>query len=1001
MSKESTEDTSQGMDRRKFLSVAGVAGVGTAALSGCSTDRIEKLVPYMVGDEDNVPGIATYYASTCTECPAGCSLHVKTREARAIKLEGNPGSPINRGRLCARGQAGLQGLYNPGRLNGPQLRNTDGSFSDLSWDDAIALLAERVGAAGASVAVVSGTGTGTFSDLLAAWVGALGGRLVRYQPFDNEALRAANQQVFGRNEVPSYDFATAEYILSFGADFLETWLGQVENQRGFAESHGFHDGHMAKHVYLGHRMDLTGMNADEWHATHPGSDAAVALAMANVILSERNRAPNDANTLRSVLAPFTPERAAEESGLSPETIRSVAREFASHPGMAVAGGIASQHRGATEVCAAVNILNYVAGNIGQTIHFGSGRPQGDGYGALEELAAAMDTGSVDVLILHEANPVHSVPRAAGFAERMAKVGFTVSTSSVMDDTAAHADLVLPNLHALERWDDLQPRDGVHALLQPVMMPVRDGKATGDVLLQVARAVGGPLAQFDAASFEVHLKDRWSAIGRQRGRRDFRVFWTESLASGGLFDEPAVGDVVRLAPGARNVGYQRPAFDGEGDLVFAPYPSSMLYDGRGANKPWLLENPDPVTKITWQSWIELHPDTARQLDIREGEVVQLVSPHGTIEAPVYPYLGIHPGVVATPLGLGHTTYGQYADGRGVNALDLLGGEDGGGFLPYLSTRVELRKTRRYQKLAKTEGNPRQLGRGIAEAMPFAAAADGKTVAEVHGGHHEVNTELEHEAIVGWAEAQRERTLRGDYAGEHPNWGMVIDLSRCTGCSACVTACYAENNIPTVGEREVVRGRELSWMRIERYFEGGEDGEPFSTRVVPMMCQHCDNAPCEPVCPVFAAYHTPDGLNAQVYNRCVGTRYCGNNCPYKVRYFNWLAYARLGFDDPLQLQLNPDVTVRARGIMEKCTFCIQRIRGAQNTARMEDRQLGDGEVVTACAQACPSGAIVFGDMNDPDSRVARAGQDHRGYHVLGDLNVRPSVTYLAKVQHGGEH
>ncbi|MEE8361594.1 MAG: 4Fe-4S dicluster domain-containing protein, partial [Gemmatimonadales bacterium] len=261
--------------------------------------------------------------------------------------------------------------------------------------------------------------------------------------------------------------------------------------------------------------------------------------------------------------------------------------------------------------------------------------------------------------------------------------------------------------------------------------------------------------------------------------------------------------------------------------------------------------------------------------------------------------------------------------------------------------------------------------------------------------------EHEAIVGWADAQRERSLEGDYAGEHPHWGLVIDLSRCTGCSACVTACYAENNIPAVGEREVVRGRELSWMRIERYFEGGEDGEPFSTRVVPMMCQHCDNAPCEPVCPVFAAYHTPDGLNAQVYNRCVGTRYCGNNCPYKVRYYNWLAYAHLGFDDPLHLQLNPDVTVRARGIMEKCTFCIQRIRGAQNTARMEDRQLTDGEVVTACAQACPSGAIVFGDMNDPNSRVARAGQDHRGYHVLGDLNVRPSVTYLAKVQHGGEH
>ena len=1001
MSKEDTREPTRELDRRQFLTVAGVAGAGTALLSGCSTDRIEKLVPYMVGDEDNIPGIPTYYASTCTECPAGCSLHVKTREARAIKLEGNPASPINQGSLCARGQAGLQGLYNPGRLNGPKAKGDDGSFRDLTWDEALALLAERVGRANA-LAVVSGSGPGTFSTLLADWTAALGGRLVRYQPFDNEAQRAANQQIFGRDEIPAYDIAQAEYILSFGADFLETWLGQVENQRGFAESHGFRDGHMAKHVYFGTRMDLTGMNADEWHALNPGSEAIVALAMANVVLSERSRAPDDANALRPLLAQYTAEMASEESGIAPETIRQVAREFASHRGLALAGGIAAQHRGATEVCAAVNVLNYVAGNVGETIHFGAGRPQGDGYGALEALSADMDSGAVDVLIVHDANPIHAVPKATGLADAMAKVGFTVSTSAVMDETAAAADLILPNLHALERWDDLDARRGVHALMQPVMMPVRDGRATGDVLLAVASAIGGPLGGFDAPSFEAHLKDRWQGYARDLGRSDFRTFWVEALAGGGIFADSTDTPTVRLASGAASrIGYSRPDFDGDGDFVFLPYPSSMLYDGRGANKPWLLENPDPVTKITWQSWIEMHPETAQELDVREGEVIRLESPHGVIEAPVYPYPGLNPGVLATPLGLGHTEYGQYAQGRGVNALDLLSGADGGGFLPYVSTRVSVVKTRRYQKLAKTEGNTRQLGRGIAEMMPFASAAEGLTVAEVHGGHHEVNTEREHEAIVGWSAAQKEATKKGDYAGEHPNWGMVVDLSRCTGCSACVTACYAENNIPTVGEEEVIRGREMSWMRIERYFEGGDHGEPVSTRVVPMMCQHCDNAPCEPVCPVYAAYHTPDGLNAQVYNRCVGTRYCSNNCSYKVRYYNWLAYNKLSFDEPLQLQLNPDVTVRARGVMEKCTFCIQRIRGAQNQASMEDRPVRDGEITTACAQACPSGAIIFGDMNDPASGVAQAGQNHRGYHILEDLNTRSSVTYLAKVQHGGEH
>jgi molybdopterin-containing oxidoreductase family iron-sulfur binding subunit len=341
---------------------------------------------------------------------------------------------------------------------------------------------------------------------------------------------------------------------------------------------------------------------------------------------------------------------------------------------------------------------------------------------------------------------------------------------------------------------------------------------------------------------------------------------------------------------------------------------------------------------------------------------------------------------------------------VNALDLLGAPRGD-FVPYLSTRVSLRKTGAYRKLASVAGVPRQLGRGIAEAVSLEAAQKGLTVqqareAEGHG-RHEVNTERELEAIHGWTAKQQRLTEFGDYARQHPQWGMTIDLARCTGCSACVTACYAENNIPTVGESEILRGREMTWMRIERYWEDGhEPGAAPEARFVPMLCQHCGNAPCEPVCPVYAAYHTADGLNGQVYNRCVGTRYCANNCPYKVRYFNWYKYTEQAWPEPLHLQLNPDVTVRARGVMEKCTFCIQRIRDTQNHARLEDRTIRDGEFTTACAQACPSDAIVFGNARDGSSRVAQLKQDPRGYHVLEDLNVRPAVTYLAKVQHPAE-
>ncbi len=986
-------DESPSLDRRRFLTVLGAAGGGALAVSGCSTSRVEKLVPYLVQSEDQIPGVATWYASTCTECSTGCGVHVRTREGRAVKLEGNPEHPVNKGKLCSRGQASLQGLYNPGRIKSPMKRTGNGTFEQMSWDNAIALLASKVGEAGAKVGVISGAGRGTFSDLLAEWTAALGGRLVRWEPFDHEPLRAANKQVFGADGLPSYDFAKAKYIVSFGADFLDTWLAPIENQRGFAESHGFSDGDSAKMVYAGPRMDLTGLNADEWLPVKPGTEAALALAMASVVAAERGR---------PVPTPYTVAAASKETGIPAERIERIAREFAAaQPSLAVAGGVAAQHSGSTELCVAVNILNLAAGNVGETVNFAGDLGSGDGYAALAGLSAAMVGGQVSVLLVHEANPVYALPKTAGFAEKMKKVPFKVSTSMFLDETSSLCDLLLPEHHALERWDDAAPRAGVRGLMQPVMEPVFSTQSAGDVLLKVAQKAGGALAKFNAPSFQAHLRSRWDALAAEQGQKDTEAFWRSALQRGGLYGEaPAAPPPAGLATAAP-VAYSPPAFEGSGDFVLVVYPHSLLHDGRGANKPWLLENADPVTKITWHSWVEISPATAKRLDVRDGEILKLATAHGALEVPACVYPGIADGVVAVPLGLGHTAYGAFAQGRGVNALDLIGPPKGD-FVSYLSTRVAVTKTGGYRKLASVAGVPRQLGRGIAEAMPLAAAKKGLTLAEAYfeEGHpeHETNPEREVEALKGWSEAQHKATKYGNYTGEHPQWGMSIDLSRCTGCQACVTACYAENNIPTVGESEVLRGRELTWMRLERYWEGGEEpGEPVSARFIPMLCQHCGNAPCEPVCPVYAAYHTPDGLNGQVYNRCVGTRYCANNCPYKVRYFNWYKYNEMAWPEPLNLQLNPDVTVRARGVMEKCTFCIQRIRGAQNQARLEDRPVLDGEFTTACAQACPSDAIIFGDAHDPKSRVAAAKQDARGYHVLEEINVRPAVTYLAKVIH----
>ena len=1003
----SDEILNSSIDRRRFLTVVGATGAGAVALSGCSTDRVQKLIPYMVGNEDQIPGIATFYASSCTECAAGCGLHVRTREGRAVKLEGNPLHPVNKGTICSRGQAGLQGLYNPDRLAGPMARQADGSFKQIEWPAAIAMLAGKLKGANGKVAVLSGQGRGTFDDLLDGWTRAQGGTLTRWEPFGHEALRLASQRVFGRDELPMHDFAAAKHIVSFGADFLETWGTPVEQQRGFAQSHGFTQGPTAKFVYVAPRMDLTGMNADQWVAVTPGSEAVLALAMANIVLTERGRAPMDANALRGMLAPYTARRASDATGMTVEQVNRLAREFASaQPSLAVAGGVANQHREALELCAAVHILNYVAGNVGQTVKFGAGVTRGDGYNAVERLFAKIDAGQVGVLLVHDANPLYALPKAGNFTARFAKAGFKVSTAQVMDETAMASDLVLPNLHALERWDDTRPRAGVTGLMQPVMEPVFAGMHTGDVLLQSAKQVGGAVAAVATApDFKTYLQNAWGQEAKKRRALDAVQFWRDALQHGGLYDAAPAAVAVRLAAGAQQTKAVGATFDGTGEYTLLASPSLTLSDGRGTNRPWLLELSDPVTKITWWHWAEVHPQTAKDLDVREGEIIEITSPHGKILAPVYIYPGIHPKAISVPMGWGHTAYGRYAQDRGANVLDLLGAQDGNGFLPYQSVKVTARPTGDYRQVGKTEGTNRQLGRGIAEMMPVEAAVKGMSLREYYEqeGHpeHETNPENELAAIQGFRESQLEKRKHGGYTDEQPQWGMAVDLSRCTGCSACVTACYAENNIPTVGESDIYRGREMTWIRIERFWEGGERaGEPLEARFVPVMCQHCDNAPCEPVCPVYAAYHTVDGLNGQVYNRCVGTRYCGNNCPYKVRYFNWYAYNKKAFPEPLNLQLNPDVTVRGRGVMEKCTMCVHRIRGAQHTARLENRPLVDGDVVTACQQACPSGAITMGNVKDPAAKVVQAARSPRGYHIFEELNVRPAVTYLAKVRHAEE-
>ena len=997
--------------RRDFLKILGLSGAGTG-LVGCAQEPAKKLIPYLVQPEEIIPGVPNWYASVCRECPAGCGLHVKVREGRPIKVEGNPDHPVNAGRLCARGQASLQGLYNPDRIASPMRRVAEtGEFEPISWEEAEAFLAERIQAlrqAGRAdrLHFLTDAAAGSIDRLVAAWMETLGSpnRLI-YESFDLEPLREANRLTFGTAEIPSYELDRADLIVSFGAGFLETWTSPVQYARQFSRSHSFGDGRKGRFIHVSPRRSLTGSNADQWVPIRPASAMLVALAMTRELVADGHAGARGA-AIRPLVEPFTPERVAEAAGIEAETISQLAREFAESPAsLAMPPGVELADRNATATHVAVNLLNYAAGNVGRTVRFGPnlvrGRPAG--VERLQALVAAMNGGAAEIVLVHGVDPVHTLPSAFGLSEALENVGLLVSFASYMDETAARADLILPDHTPLESWGDHSPAVGVHGLQQPTINPVFDSKHTGDVLLSLAARMGGDMGERLAwPDFTAYLQESWQTIHQEFApSQSFEQFWRAAVSRGGVWREVAAQPVT-LRPAVGGVEFDVPTLDGDATTPFnlITYASPNFYDGRSANRPWLQELPDPVTKIVWNSWIEIHPDAASQLGVQTGDVLTVTSPSGRLDVAAFVHEGVRADTVAIPLGQGHEHFGRWASGRGVNPLSLLpvAKDATTGSPAWLATRVALSATGRRSRLVVVQGSDDDHGREIAEVVSLAAAMEAEE-------HAHVAIEREPDALV---ESAQDADPKSPY-----RWGMAIDLSSCIGCSACVTACYAENNIPVVGEENCAQGREMAWLRIESYYEhlveenghggghgeGAAHGDSKGSHVVhlPMMCQHCGNAPCEPVCPVYATYHNPEGLNVQVYNRCVGTRYCSNNCPYKVRRFEWFDYE---FPYPLNLQLNPDVTVRQKSVMEKCTFCVQRIMSARSDANARGRDVADGEAVPACAQTCPAEAIVFGNLRDPNSRVSKLARGGRAYHVLGELNTRPAVTYLKEVSRGIE-
>jgi anaerobic selenocysteine-containing dehydrogenase/Fe-S-cluster-containing dehydrogenase component len=987
--------------RRDFLKVLGAGGAATAML-GCAQEKVEKLIPYLVSPDETVPGVSTYYATTCRECPTGCGVIAETRDGRTIKLEGNPDHPVNQGALCARGQAALQGLYNPDRFRGPMIRR-DGRLESIKWDEALRLFAEKLGemrtkGALGNAVFINQHESGSFGAFLDLWLGALGMPAhISYDAEADHAAIAANKQA-GGGAWPVLDFKSAKLIVSFGADFLDGWGAAVPQQLAFAEARSDHL-NAPRLVYIGPRRSLTGLNADQWIDCRPGGEIAIAKMLSGAL---------------------SPGLAARQSGAPEKSLAALAREFAAtKPAMVLAGA------GSSDLSALASSLNGVAASTGSYPGF-----EGIATAAeMRSLAARMSGGGVSLLMIRGANPVYTLPRAVGFGEAMKKAAYRVSFSSVPDETTALADLILPDHHSLEQWGDAEPIRGVVSLQQPTMDPVFDTRATSDILISIGKAEAAAAARYPFNDYRSWLISRFPGAA-------------SGLAA--ALPKGFIAGSIGYTPAARPLPPVRatvPIDQTSGSMYLVVYQHPLLGDGRGANKPWLQELPDPVTKICWQTVAEMHPAALKKLGLQNGDYVTVKTSAGSLTLPVLAYPGIQRDSVAIGTGRGHPHSGRYAS-AGLNPLDLLPvSEDRSGAFVYASTRADVTKAGGSTWIVTTEGSSRQHGRGIGQAIAVGELATGGNEAGVSGGNQEPREKGEempgdasHEFLPGMRspvanDAQGDRgsqqsNEKGMYDPDHwsgmakRRWAMTVDLARCTGCSACVTACYAENNIPTVGAdwqsgsflpdrssfgANITRSREMAWLRIERYYEGGEDGSAdFDTRFVPMMCQHCGNAPCEPVCPVYATYHSPDGLNVQVYNRCVGTRYCSNNCPYKVRYFNWFGYGeparpQYAFPEPLNWQLNPDVTVRGKGVMEKCTFCVQRIREAENLAKLQKREVQPDEFTTACAASCPSRAITFGDAADENWSVTKVAKDRRAYHVFEELNTFTAVVYLKKVSH----
>jgi molybdopterin-containing oxidoreductase family iron-sulfur binding subunit len=939
------------MDRRDFLKMIGVAS-GASVLAGCNLDRkTEQLIPYLVPPEDGViPGDATYVPSTCTECPANCGMSVTIKEKRPTKLDGLASHPLGDGAMCIRGQASLWRLYDDERIRQPLMRDGDGNLVPTTWTRAYEAIASAMEAGGGADNVfLSGRTTGTISLLIDEYCRRLGvRRLPEFELYAHGAIREANRQLFGQAVVPAYHFTEADFVLTVGADVLDTFGNPVEYSRQIAKARSGHDVHLNWYHAEPH-ISLTGYRADHRLSVRPGSEGYLLAYLLRELHSRRIFNNRRLESHLSAVPVVDRADAASRTGLSGDQLVKLANDLmdADAP-LVVAGGVSTRQEGGVAVARMAALLQYACGMMGKTVDFADALDHSRVGSPADtaRLAEQLDAGEVGVLLLAGVDPASRLPRveAKAFADRMTRAGLTVGIGSQLNETLSSCDVVLPLSHALESWGDAEPRPGLMTVIQPAVEPFHDTRSLGDILLQLLAALGrGPVAD--------NYRDYLFASWRQR----FGATAAEELIANGYLNYRPRGGGGSSAVSLSSQTGSYPLPEPPRNNVLLVAPSLRFYDGRSRDIPLLNEIPDPLSSVTWDRWISVSLNMAEEMALKDGDWVSVSAGDWEIELPVMRQPGLQKDVVMIE-----------QDGD-VSPTGLI---QSSGEVSAVAAGLEVRKIASKGRLSYMAGSKTSETEGY---IPLQ-----------HIPHHTHDKNLSREDITFYP------------VPDYPvyRWAMAIDLDKCTGCSACVAACYVENNVPVVGRDQHLKGREMSWLAIQPYYNEDETAE-----IMPVMCQHCDNAPCEPVCPVYAVYHNDEGLNAQVYNRCVGTRYCSNNCPYKVRRFNWFNYHNQ--PPPLDQLFNPDVSRRGKGIMEKCSFCVQRIRKARDVAKDEKRQIGADEVIPACAQTCPADAIVFGNIKDENSRVAQMARSQYSHQALEELGTGPGVYYLTRRGNGHEH